>query len=71
MTGPEHYRRAEYWAQIAQDAQRDSARDSLALAQYHATMAAAAASALAAIGDRRHIDPQLHEAWAHLLVEAL
>lgn len=72
MTGPQHYRHAENWIRTAQAAQRGPARDeAMALAQYHATMAAASASALATIGDRRHINPQLHEEWAHLLVEAL
>jgi hypothetical protein len=71
VTGPEHYRHAENWIRTAQAAQRGPARDeALALAQYHATMAAASASALGAIGDRLHTDLELHEAWATLLVES-
>jgi hypothetical protein len=71
VTGPEHYRHAENWIRTAQAAQRGPARDeALALAQYHATMAAASASALGAIQNRMHTDLQLHEAWATLLVES-
>lgn len=68
MTGPEHYRCAEDWMRTARDAQRGPAREeAMALAQYHATMAAASASALGAIQNRMHTDLQLHEAWAYLL----
>jgi hypothetical protein len=71
VTGPEHYRHAENWIRTAQAAQRGPARDeALALAQYHATMAAASASALGAIQNRMHTDLQLHAAWATLLVES-
>jgi hypothetical protein len=55
----------------AQDIQRGPARDeALALAQYHATMAAVAASALGAIQNRLHTDLSFHEEWATLLVES-
>lgn len=48
MTGPQHYRRAEMWRD---DAKRHHDPEAcMRLATYHATMAAAAASALVAVG---------------------
>lgn len=48
MTGPQHYRRAEKWRE---DARRHHDPEAcMRMAAYHATMAAAAASALVAVG---------------------
>ncbi|MGW1939010.1 hypothetical protein [Streptomyces goshikiensis] len=47
MTGPEHYRKAEQQLQFALDAATDAAAEThCAIAQVHATLALAAATAL-------------------------
>lgn len=47
MTGPEHYVEAEKWRQALNTSKdRTAAMECLALAQYHATMADVAVSAL-------------------------
>ncbi|MBP2331271.1 hypothetical protein JOF56_011656 [Kibdelosporangium banguiense] len=48
MTGPEHYQRAEYWADTAEQAKKNNSSDVaelVGLAQVHATLALAAATA--------------------------
>lgn len=51
MTGPEHYQRAEFWADSAEQAKKNDASDVAeltALGQLHATLALAAATAMGA-----------------------
>ncbi|MFD5509164.1 hypothetical protein ACFWIB_15485 [Streptomyces sp. NPDC127051] len=49
MTGPEHYRKAEQQLQFALEASTDSTAEThCAIAQVHATLALAAATALSA-----------------------
>ena len=50
MTGPEHYREAEKWAQIASNSNPELAVANAAVAQVHATLALAWATAAAALG---------------------
>jgi len=57
MTGPEHYRKAEELVSLADDVTTPASEESLllAMAQVHATLALAAATALSGDADGMHI----------------
>lgn len=70
MTGPEHYKRAEYLLRYAasteSDRARDGARDAVQEAQVHAMLALAAATAVT----RERVLPLAdHKAWAAIAGE--
>lgn len=70
MTGPEHYLEAEKWRQLLHSSEdHDVAMERLALAQYHATMAAAAASALGVqyLGRRSQAMTEEYRQWRAVL----
>lgn len=60
MTGPEHYKKAEFILKYVDDMDAESARHSVAVAQVHATLAQAAATAMAAYTD----DGMTPEDWS-------
>ena len=51
MTGPEHYKKAEFILKYVDEMDAEAARHSVAVAQVHATLAQAAATAMAAYTD--------------------
>ncbi len=73
MTGPEHYREAERLANAAATADLPfghlSSDETLALAQVHATLAHAAATALVATTDTRWSDEDVR-GWARVAAVA-
>ena len=67
MTGPEHYRQAEVWAYKAKhsDARGGAETDisCAAIAQVHATLALAAATALPSMNIRAWVESASDEKW--------
>ena len=65
MTGPQHYREAERLAVVAYGLDGEAAANMAALAQVHATLALAAATAYPAVRDYwGEPDPNTSREWA-------